>query len=105
MLDDEEAIEHLEEHRRHGEEVEGHNHLTVILEKSQPALARIRAAPDPARMASDTSFRDHEAELQKLSMDLRGSPSRVLVRQSAHQAADFCGDLRASRVTARAPAP
>ena len=35
MLDDEEALQQLERHRGHGEEVEGNDHLAMILEEGQ----------------------------------------------------------------------
>src|SRR5215470_17168283 len=38
MLDDEEAVQHSEAQRGHGKEVEGSDHLTVVLEECQPAL-------------------------------------------------------------------
>ena len=39
VLDDKEAIQHSECHRRHGEEIEGSDYLAVILEKGEPPLA------------------------------------------------------------------
>jgi hypothetical protein len=42
VRDDEEAVQQLEAHRWHREEVEGDDHLTVILvEKRQPSLTRV----------------------------------------------------------------
>ena len=38
MLDDEEAVQHTETQCGHGEEVEGGDHLAVIVEECQPAL-------------------------------------------------------------------
>lgn len=105
MLDNEKAIEHLEGHRWHGEEVKCHNHLAVILEKGKPALARVTAALYPAQVTSYASFRDNEAEFQELAMDLRRSPFRILVGQSPHQTTDLLGDLRPTTARARAPAP
>ena len=40
MLDDEEAVQQLERHRGHGEEVEGNDHLAMILEEGQRAFTR-----------------------------------------------------------------
>jgi len=42
MRDDEEAVEQLEGHRRHGEEVERNDHLAVVLEKGRPPRGRDR---------------------------------------------------------------
>jgi hypothetical protein len=47
VRDDEEAVEQLEGHRRHREEVEGDNDLTVILEKRKPPLRRVATATNP----------------------------------------------------------
>jgi hypothetical protein len=74
MLDDEEAVEQFECHRRHGEEVERNDHLTVILEKGKPPLPRVATAPHPSQLTSHTLFGNDEAELLKFSVDLGGSP-------------------------------
>jgi hypothetical protein len=47
VLDDEEAEEQLERHRRYGEEVESHDDFPVVLEKCAPPLSRIATVPDP----------------------------------------------------------
>jgi hypothetical protein len=39
MLDYEEAVQHTETQRRHGEEVEGGDHLAVVLEECPPSAA------------------------------------------------------------------
>ncbi len=44
LCDDEEAVQQLEGRRRHAEEVEGHDGLTVIVEKGKPLLAWITLA-------------------------------------------------------------
>ena len=38
MLDNEETVQHTEAQRGHGKEVEGSDHLTVVLKECQPAL-------------------------------------------------------------------
>ena len=72
---DEEAVEQFECHRRHGEEVEHNDHLTVILEKGKPLLPRVATARHPSQLTSHTPFGDDEAELLKLSVDLGGAPA------------------------------
>ncbi len=62
MIDDEEAVKHLEGHRRHREEVEGGDHLAVILEKCQPPLSRIATPPYALQITCHTPFGDDEAE-------------------------------------------
>ena len=78
MLDDEEAVQQLERHRGHGEEVEGHDHLAVVLEKGQPSLAGITLAAHPAQIPSHGSFRYFETELLELAVDFRCAPAHIL---------------------------
>jgi hypothetical protein len=51
MLDHEEAVKQLEGHRRDGEKIECGDHLAVILEKREPPLTRVAAAPDTSQIA------------------------------------------------------
>jgi hypothetical protein len=44
----EEAVEQLEGHCRHGEEVKRDEHLPVIRQEGAPGVAGITAAPDSA---------------------------------------------------------
>ena len=74
MLDDEQAVEQLKRHGWHREEIESNDDLAVVLEKSQPSSARVTAAAEPSKIASDGPFGDDEAELLKFSVDLGGSP-------------------------------
>ena len=62
MLDHEEAVQQFEGHRRHGEEVEGHNYFAVIVEKRQPPFPRIAPPMDASQIASDGPLGNHEAE-------------------------------------------
>jgi hypothetical protein len=68
LLDDEEAVEQPERQGWHGEEVEGNDHLAVILEESQPAPARITAESHTSQVARHGSFGNLEAELSKLKI-------------------------------------
>jgi len=90
MLDDEEAVEQLERQRWHGEEVEGNDHLAVILEESQPAPSGITAAPNSSQISGHTPFGDDEAEFLKFSVDLGGSPVSGLLISA--------GDFGATRI-------
>jgi hypothetical protein len=44
VFDDQEAVQQLESQRRYGEEVEGHEHLSMIAEKREPVLGAIAVA-------------------------------------------------------------
>ena len=56
VLYHEEAVEHLEGHGRHGEEVERDDYLAVIPLERQPPLTRIATAPYSPEVASYTPF-------------------------------------------------
>src|SRR6266511_5183565 len=81
VLDDEEAVEQLERHRRHSEEVERYDCLAMVLKKRQPTLPRIAAAVDTSEIASHTPLGDLEAEFQKLAMNFGRSPTWILFGQ------------------------
>jgi hypothetical protein len=105
VLDDEEAVEQPEGHRWHDEEVEGHNDLTVILEKGQPAFARVTPATDSPKVPGHASFRDLQPEFQEFSVDLRSTPARILVRHPADERTDFVGDLGPTALRPGPPTP
>jgi len=71
--DYEEAVEQLEGHRRHREEVHGNDDFTVVLEERKPLSGRVPPATNPRKIPGYTAFRRYEAELLQLAMDL-GAP-------------------------------
>src|SRR5215470_14412705 len=56
VLDDKKAVEQLERYRRHSEEIERRDHLTVILEKGKPTPTRIGTTPRSPQVPSYGSF-------------------------------------------------
>jgi hypothetical protein len=44
VLDDKEAVQHSERHRRYGEEIECRDPLTMILQKREPVLLAVTTA-------------------------------------------------------------
>jgi hypothetical protein len=60
MLDYEEAIQELECQGGHREQVEGHDHLAVILEEGQPTLIGITMTTNAAQVSSHGAFRQLE---------------------------------------------
>ena len=76
VLDDKKAVEQLERYRRHGEEIERGDHLTVILEKGKPTPTRIGMTPRSPQVPSYGSFADHQAEFLQFGMNL-GRSRRV----------------------------
>jgi hypothetical protein len=105
VLNHEKAVQQLERQCRHGEEVEGHDHLAVILEKRKPALARIATAPDSSQIPSHAPFADDEAEFLQFPVDSGGSPVQVFFRQPPDQATDFIGDLGPAAARPGTPTP
>jgi hypothetical protein len=77
----------------------------VILEKREPPLTRVATAADMPKIPGYAPFRDHETELLKLSMDLLGSPIRVLLLQASDQNPNLLGDLRSAAAWPRSPTP
>src|ERR1035437_228978 len=105
MLDHEEAVQQLEGHCRRGEEVAGGDHFAMILQERQPALGRVASTPNAWQIPGDASFRNDEAELLKLSVDLGGSPIRVLIGQASDQNTNLIGDFRSAAAWPGSPTP
>ena len=105
MLDDEEAVKQTERHCRHSEEVERNDHLAMVLKKREPALAWITAASNSSKITGHAPFRDDQAELLKFSVDLGGSPVRVLFRQPLDQDTDLGRDLWSTATRPGSPTP
>ena len=77
----------------------------MILNESQPTLAGIAAAVRTSEVTCDAPFADGKAELQQFTMDLGGSPSRILSGQTSNQRAHFIADLWSASAPTRSPAP
>jgi len=56
VLDNEEAVEQLKSHARHGEKVDSHDHLAVILKEGQPPFFRVATALNPPKIAGYGPF-------------------------------------------------
>jgi hypothetical protein len=62
MLDDQEAIPHAESHRRHGEEIQCSDSLSVILEEGQPLLTGVTAPHHATQISGHRPFRDRKVK-------------------------------------------
>ena len=62
MTDDEEAVEHAERNRGHSEEVHCRDRLSMVLEKSTPALSWLGVPRRLFHPTGDRPLRDVEAE-------------------------------------------
>jgi hypothetical protein len=99
------TVEQSERQRRNGEEVESDDYFAMVLEKCPPPLPCITTPPDSPQIASDSPFRNREAELQQFGMDLGRSPIAILLRQASDQLTNLRGDLRSAAACPRAPTP
>ena len=106
VLDHKEAVQQLERHRRHGEEIEGGDDFAD--DSARNVSQRLAGSPRRRmrrRYRATAPLRDNEAELLKLAVDLGGSPIRILLRQSLDQSANLVGDLRSAAAWPGSPAP
>lgn len=87
------------------EEVQSDDHLAVVVKEGQPTLAGIATTMHTLEIARDCSLGDLKAELLQLTMDLRRSPTGVLLGKPTDQIADFRRNLWSTRAPTRAPAP
>jgi hypothetical protein len=74
MLYEEQAVEQLEGDGRHGEKVEGYDHLPVIPKKRKPSFAWVTTAANASKIPGDSPLGDGEAELQHLAVNLGRAP-------------------------------
>src|SRR5271167_965893 len=78
----------------------------MISQECEPALGWIAPPSNTLKIPSHGSFRDVEAELPQLAVDLRSTPVQILFRHAANQSANLSGSLRpTARACARTPSP
>jgi len=78
MLDREKAVEQLEVTCWHGEEIDGSDHLTMILKEREPAaLGRVAAAANASQIPCDGPFCDNEPNFSN-SPSIFGTPQPCL---------------------------
>src|SRR5215831_18755966 len=108
MLDDEEAVQHAEAQRGHGKDVEGSDHLTMVLEECQPALhlRLVGLALQPLQIARHGEFRNLKSELQQFPVDARRAPGWIFGPHAPNQPLNLHADARATRAfRPRSPSP
>jgi hypothetical protein len=86
MLDHEEAIQHFECERGHCKEVEGDDHLTMVGEKGEPALARIATTLQASQISRDRALGDRNSGREFPSRLFAISSLLALTRGSANSA-------------------
>jgi hypothetical protein len=84
VFDDEKTVQDLEPEGCHREEVHGRNGFAVITQKQTRAarVARRRRASDISR---DATFRDLEAEFEKVAMNPGSTPGGILFHHPLDQ--------------------
>jgi hypothetical protein len=83
----------------------GGDHLAVILEESQPALAGVTAVPHSSQVPRHGSFGNLEAELLQLSVELGSASIEVLIRLASDQNTNLIADPRPAAARSRSPPP
>lgn len=92
VADDEEAVQQAECCRGNREEIHCRNGFTVIPQKSEPTPARFWLPRRSSHPAGDRSLGNIETEHEKLAMDARRTPGRVLRDHAKDQIPHFLGD-------------
>src|SRR5688572_15987794 len=98
MRKHEEHVEDLKADSRDGKEVYGHKRLHMVVKEGSPGL-RWRF-PVSDEILAHARLPDIDAEFEKLAVDSRRSPARVLFAHVADQIANFARDRRAARLAA-----
>src|SRR5919106_2642972 len=88
----EKDVEDLKSDGRHGEEVHRDKALQVVLEESPPGLGRRLAAAD--EVVAHARLADVDAELQKLAVNTRRTPARILFAHAADEIPNIMWDRR-----------
>src|SRR5215469_4283289 len=78
VADDEEAVEHAEGDRRHGEEIHRRDGFPMVTQKSEPTLGWVWIPGGSFHPAGNRSFGNVKTEHEKFSVDAGSSPVGVL---------------------------
>src|SRR5713101_1752683 len=74
-------VQHLEADRRHGEEVDGHQVLDVIVQEGTPGLRGRLAVPQ--HVLGHAGLTDLDAQFEQFPVDMGGAPQPVLTARPA----------------------
>jgi hypothetical protein len=105
VLNDEEAVEQAEGHGWYRKKVERNDRLAMVQEEAQPLFPWDTTAVCGPKIPGDGSFRNNETELLEFSVDLGGTPIRVLSCHAQDEISDFLCDLRPATWHPGSPAP
>ena len=100
MRDDEEAVQHVEGKRRHGEEIHRGDCLAMVAEKGCPPPCRLRISWRSSHPAQHRTLRDIKTKHLELAMNPRRSPSPVFGHHPKNELAQFLVHAFSSRTPA-----
>jgi hypothetical protein len=89
LFDDEETIQDMEGEGRYEEEVHGRDDLALIAKESRPELAGVVGRGKTPDIAGDGAFGDVEAEFQKLTVNSRSAPVKILVHHPPDESSNL----------------
>src|SRR5215469_12338048 len=105
VADHEETVQYPEGGGGHGKKVHGGDSLTMVLEKRQPALARVWRRAPLRQVPGYGGLGDFEPQFQELAVNPGSAPSRILGRHGSDEIAKLRGDCRSAATAARKGAP
>src|SRR5580704_18656284 len=106
MPNQEQAVKNAEVCCDHREKIHPGDQLPVILQKDSPKLSSPVAAMQSHKVSRDRSLGNLEPQLQRLAVDARSSPGRVLARHGVEGSPNLGpGDRSANRFASGAKAP
>ena len=107
MRNDEEAIEHAEGQRRHGEEIHCSDGFTMVAEKGRPSHSPLKTPRRFSHPAQHRSLRNIEAQHLQFPVNSRRAPGRVLGNHAEDEFAQFSADAFSSHAVSmpREPSP
>ena len=103
VLEDDEHEQQPEGHRRHDEQIGGHDLARVVGEEGPPGVRR--RARMPFHECRDGRLTDRDSHLLQFAMDPRRTPERIRARELADQRAHVGGHARSAGAPAALPGP
>src|SRR4029450_11260844 len=101
--DDDQDIEQVEADGRNHEQVRGRDVRRVVAQEGAPILwGRVRSL---GHILGDGRLSDRKAELEQLTMNVRGTPKSILNAHPSDQRPQLRIDLRPAAERARFPSP
>jgi len=92
VTDQEKTIQHTESDRWDREEVHRCDGFSMVTQKGEPTLGRVRIPRRSFHPTGDRTFREIEAKHEQLAMNARCSPGRILSYHSEDEIANILGN-------------